>query len=89
MVVTLASERLIFREWTDADLAAFHRLCSDARVMEFVGDGQPWPSKTRFLQRLDGTADELLGRFQKLGFQRQQWKLCRWSPIDNQYCASI
>ncbi len=42
MATAFESERLIFREWFDADVPAFHRICSDPRVMEFVGDGRTW-----------------------------------------------
>lgn len=42
----LESERLLFREWCEEDVSAFHRICSDPQVMEFVGDGQPWSLET-------------------------------------------
>ena len=43
MEIALESERLIFREWCDEDVRAFHRICSDPHVMKYVGDGQPCP----------------------------------------------
>ncbi|MBC7817833.1 MAG: GNAT family N-acetyltransferase [Planctomycetaceae bacterium] len=42
MTIPLETERLIFRDWTAADLEPFHALCSDPGVMQFVGDGEPW-----------------------------------------------
>lgn len=40
--IRLETERLIFRDWTGADFNAFHKICSDPTVMQFVGDGNPW-----------------------------------------------
>lgn len=53
MATILQTERLIFRDWQTSDLEAFHSICSDPRVMRFVGDGRPWPQdRTReFIQR--------------------------------------
>lgn len=34
--------RLIFRDWTTADLTTLHSFCSDPAVMQFVRDGEPW-----------------------------------------------
>ena len=61
MAVTLESDRLMFRDWSDTDLPAFHRICSDPRVMEFVGDGQPWSLKTteEFISRATSSLKEL------------------------------
>lgn len=42
MAVVLETERLILRQWTDTDLEPFHSICSDPRVMDFIGDGQAW-----------------------------------------------
>jgi RimJ/RimL family protein N-acetyltransferase len=42
MTVLLETERLAFRSWIAADLAHFCAICSEPRVMQFVGDGQPW-----------------------------------------------
>lgn len=33
----LPTSRLVLREWRDEDVAPFHALCSDPRVMEFLG----------------------------------------------------
>jgi RimJ/RimL family protein N-acetyltransferase len=40
-VLVFASERLIVRELQDEDLAAFHALCSDPAIVEYMGDGEP------------------------------------------------
>ncbi|WP_347302807.1 GNAT family N-acetyltransferase [Croceibacterium sp. TMG7-5b_MA50] len=34
---TLATPRLVLRDWQEADLAPFHIMCRDPRVMRFVG----------------------------------------------------
>ncbi len=36
----LETERLVLRKWRECDLAPFHSICGDPRVMEFVGP--PW-----------------------------------------------
>ena len=36
------TDRLAFREWNDDDLDRFHAICSEPKVMQFVGDGQAW-----------------------------------------------
>lgn len=33
----LETERLVLREWREGDVAPFHALCSDGRVMEYLG----------------------------------------------------
>jgi ribosomal-protein-alanine N-acetyltransferase len=42
MTISLETARLIFRDWTTADLTSLHAICSDPAVMQFVGDGEPW-----------------------------------------------
>src|SRR5688572_26422746 len=42
MQVVLKTDRLVLRHWTEADLEPFFSICSDPRVMQFVGDGQAW-----------------------------------------------
>jgi RimJ/RimL family protein N-acetyltransferase len=42
MTMPLETERLVFRDWEPADLEAFHAICTDPSVMQFVGDGEPW-----------------------------------------------
>jgi RimJ/RimL family protein N-acetyltransferase len=44
-MIRLPTDRLIFRDWTAADLQAFHAICSDPAVMQFVNDGQTWPAE--------------------------------------------
>jgi len=36
------TDRLTFREWLDDDIEPFHAICSDPRVMQYVGNGQVW-----------------------------------------------
>jgi ribosomal-protein-alanine N-acetyltransferase len=36
------TDRLAFREWNDDDLDRFHAICSDPKVMQFVGAGRAW-----------------------------------------------
>lgn len=43
MPIAFETKRLIFRNWTTADLERFHAICSDPSVMRFVNDGQTWP----------------------------------------------
>jgi len=38
----LQTRRLTLCAWSRADCARLHHICSDPRVMRFVGDGQPW-----------------------------------------------
>lgn len=42
MPVPPDTARLSFRDWSAVDLDAFHAICSDPRVTQFVGDGLPW-----------------------------------------------
>jgi len=53
MTVPPATERLIFREWALDDLDAFQLICSDSRIMQYVGNGQPWTRQTsrQFIER--------------------------------------
>jgi RimJ/RimL family protein N-acetyltransferase len=36
----IETERLLLRGWTDADRAPFHKMCTDPRVMAFIGPVQ-------------------------------------------------
>lgn len=49
----METTRLTFRDWQLDDVEPFHVICSDPRVMQFVGDGRPWSrDKTRsFIER--------------------------------------
>ena len=42
MTSLFETDRLIFRDWSSADLESFHAICSDPAVMQFVLDGEPW-----------------------------------------------
>lgn len=42
MMILPQTDRLLFRDWTPADLDRFHVICADPRVMQFVGNGEPW-----------------------------------------------
>ena len=63
------TDRLSFREWLDADLDRFHAICSDPRVMEYVGDGQVW-SRERTGQFIQSAIDT----FREHGY-------CQWAVI--------
>lgn len=54
------TDRLSFREWLDDDLDRFHAICSDPRVMEYVGDGQVWSRERtgQFIQSAIATLRE-------------------------------
>lgn len=40
--IATSTERLLVRNWTDADREPFHAICSDAKVMRHVGDKSLW-----------------------------------------------
>lgn len=63
------TERLSFREWLDDDLDRFHAICSDPRVMEYVGNGQVW-SRERTGQFIQSAIDTL-----------RQHGFCQWAVI--------
>lgn len=77
MTIPLETERLIFRDWMDADLEPFQALCADRSVMQFVGDGEPWP-RERTEQFIVSAREMSL----TLGF-------CRWPVIDKVGSAVI
>lgn len=77
MQIPPATERLIFRDWNVADLAAFHVLCSDADVMQFVGDGAPWS-----WERTQQFIERAIEMSQTLGF-------CQWPLIHKASSALI
>lgn len=39
---TLETPRLLLAQWSEADTALLARLSADARVVQYIGDGQPW-----------------------------------------------
>jgi RimJ/RimL family protein N-acetyltransferase len=63
----LTTDRLLVREWRDADREPFHELCSDAEVMRLVGDGEPWSR-----ERSDAFVAGNQETFARLG-------LCQWA----------
>lgn len=63
------AERLLFRAWKPDDLDAFHSICSDPRVMQYVGDGHPWSRETT-----RQCIERAIAMSESLGF-------CRWSLI--------
>ena len=63
------TDRLAFREWNDDDLDRFHAICSDPKVMKFVGDGQAW-TKDRTGQFIQSASDML-----------QEHGYCQWPMI--------
>ena len=63
------TDRLAFREWNDDDLIRFHAICSEPKVMQFVGDGQAW-TKDRTGQFLQSASDML-----------QEHGYCQWALI--------
>lgn len=76
-MVPTETKRLAFREWTVADLAAFHAICSDPLVMQHVGDGRPWSMAhaEQFIARAIGMSEEF-------GF-------CQWALIDKEFSQLI
>ena len=69
MIIAPQSARLIFRDWLDDDVPAFHAINSDPQVMRYVADGQVWPiSRSQQFMEL---ASEMLER---IGF-------CQWAVI--------
>lgn len=63
----LETQRLVLRHWTDTDLEPFHSICSDPRVMQFVGDGQAWS-----LERTKDFIDRAVAQSQQHGY-------CQWA----------
>lgn len=77
MTIPLETERLIFRDWKAADVEPFQALCADPRVMQFVGDGEPWP-----LDRTEQFVVQAREMSQTLGF-------CQWPVIHKTNSAMI
>lgn len=77
MTIPLATERLMFRDWTAADLAAFHAICADRSVMQFVGDGEPWST-----ERAEQFIRHACEMSQTLGF-------CQWPVIHKETSTLI
>ena len=63
------TDRLMFREWKSKDVDPFHAICSDSRVMKYVGNGEVW-------QR------ERTGQFIQLAMESlQSIGYCQWALI--------
>lgn len=77
MPIPPETERLIFRNWIPADLAAFHAICCDPDVMQFVGTGEPW-----LLERTRQFIERAMEMSRTLGF-------CQWALIHKSHSALI
>ena len=44
-MLILETERLIVRKWVPDDWKRFRTLFTDPRVMQYIGDGQPWSDR--------------------------------------------
>lgn len=57
----IETERLLLREWQDADFEPFRRIATDPEVMRYVSGGTPWTDEQirGFLSRQRGFAAEL------------------------------
>jgi RimJ/RimL family protein N-acetyltransferase len=60
-MVTLTTERLILREWNEADREPFARINADPRVMEYLGE-------TMSREQSDEVADRIEAHFRAHGF---------------------
>lgn len=69
MQPVLETERLILRPFLEGDFEPFHAICSDPRVMQFVGNRQPWSrEQTRaFIDRAVA--------------QARQYGYCQWPMV--------
>ena len=74
--VILTTDRLLVREWWDADQEPFHAICADQEVMHFVGDGDPWPR-----EQSDAFISRNRGTFARLG-------LCQWA-VENRATGEL
>jgi len=60
-MMTLKTERLILREWNEADREPFAQMNADSRVMEYLGE-------TMSRQQSDAVADRIEAHFKAHGF---------------------
>ena len=60
-MLTLKTERLILRQWNEADREPFARMGADPRVMEFLGE-------TLSREQSDEMADRIDAHFRRCGF---------------------
>lgn len=70
MAKILETERLILQTWTLKDSGEFLKICSDAEVMKFIGDGKPYSLEqaNKFLIWAEN-------------YQRENG-FCRWKVLD-------
>jgi RimJ/RimL family protein N-acetyltransferase len=73
----LETDRLMLRQWAAADLEPFCALCSDPRVMQFVGNGQPWSR-----QQAAAFIDRALAQSREHGY-------CQWALVHKEAGAVI
>jgi len=60
-MMTLKTERLILREWNEADREPFAQMNADSRVMEYLGE-------TMSREQSDAVADRIEAHFKAHGF---------------------
>ena len=77
MTIPLETERLMIRDWAATDLEPFHSLCADPSVMEFVGDGTPWPRER---------SEQFVARAREMS---RALGYCQWPVIDKPRSALI
>lgn len=75
--MVIETSRLLLRCWSLDDLEPFHAVCSDPRVMEYVGSGQPW-SRSRTLEMIETAMAT-----------RRQHGYCRWAVILKPVVGSV
>lgn len=71
MLIILETERLILREWEAEDVDALFAIVSDADVMRFIENGQPWTDIER--------VREWIGRLQ-LSYRTRGYS--RWAVVE-------
>ncbi len=54
----IETERLILRRWSDSDRPAFHAMCTDPRVMAFLGPEQTRAETDAAIDRQNGFLDK-------------------------------
>ena len=69
---TITTDRLLLRQFALADIEPYARMCSDAEVMRYVGDGQPISAELTWR-----TVAGFLGHWRLLGYG--MWALTRRS----------
>lgn len=77
MTISLETDRLIFRDWSVADLPPFYAICSDPTVMQFIGEGGPW-SVTRTREWIEAAIEMSRTR-----------RYCQWAVVLKQTSALV